>query len=895
MIWFERSRTRLATLQEGSSTVIDLPVDSGAETVLISGSLPTGLELQSNSIVGTPVEVPRETEFRFVLRATLNSDFEDRTFNILIQGADAPEWQTPEGLLPVGVSENFFILDSSPIDYQLSATDSDIQAGQELKYFIANGDGELPPGVTLTEQGRLIGVVDPILALEKEAAKGFFDENRYDRYPYDFAIKSTLGFDSFFYDSNIYDLVEPTRPPKKLNRFYEFRVSVSDGDTISKRTFRIFVVGDDFLRADNTIMQVGTGIFTADNTFVRTPVWLTPGELGFKRANNFITIFLDVLDTNTIPGILEYELLSKNPDGTRSSLPPGTEIDRLTGEIFGRVPYQPAITKEYTFTVRARRIFATTGILALQQFAVEEAEENATEIKINKIGDVAQKAVGLSFTKGTIAYEVISISTFDSRFDVITISQPLASSINEGETVDLGRISIGETETAVSDKTFTINLLGEIDSTIQWLTDFDLGSVSSNYISTLSVKAETTVPNSFLLYNIESGELPPGLELAFNGEIIGQIQNEQIAEDTNYEFSVKARDQYGFSAITGTFKLTVKNTDDIVYSDIYYRPLLTQEQRTVFRRFISDNAVFQPQWIYRPNDPRFGIQENINILAYAGIEQQEIQEYVAGIARFAKRRRFRVGEVKKAIARIPGTRTDVYEVVYLELNDIQEKSSQTVRKVETGSNKTITVDSIRTTPKDQNYDTEISSFVYIGQRFNSENKLYYVDKIFIDTRTGLEEVDLIGDFSIESREGEFTVDFVKGTATNIFYRPDNENTIRADSNIVKVSDPILDTLYVSSNINLRDELRILGKTDREFLPLWMRTSQPGQAQEIGYTLSIPLAYCIPGTADNVVAAIKASGLDFQNIDIEVDRFVINGTEEYSEEKYIIFGGYDYIV
>ena len=43
------------------------------------------------------------------------------------------------------------------------------------------------------------------------------------------------------------------------------------------------------LRADNTVMQVGTGIFTADNTYPRASVWLT-ADLGYKRANNYVTI-----------------------------------------------------------------------------------------------------------------------------------------------------------------------------------------------------------------------------------------------------------------------------------------------------------------------------------------------------------------------------------------------------------------------------------------------------------------------------------------------------------------------------------------------------------------------------------------------------------------------------
>ena len=67
-------------------------------------------------------------------------------------------------------------------------------------------------------------------------------------------------------------------------------------------------------------MQVGTGIFTADNTYLRTPVWLTPADLGFKRANNYVTIYLDVFDPNTVVGELTYQLQSTNDDGSASTL-----------------------------------------------------------------------------------------------------------------------------------------------------------------------------------------------------------------------------------------------------------------------------------------------------------------------------------------------------------------------------------------------------------------------------------------------------------------------------------------------------------------------------------------------------------------------------------------------
>ena len=69
--------------------------------------------------------------------------------------------------------------------------------------------------------------------------------------------------------------------------------------------------------------------------------------------------------------------------------------------------------------------------------------------------------------------------------------------------------SIGqEAESTFKDKTFTLTILGDVDSSLTWITPTDLGSISSNYISTLAVEATTNVPNGVLLYTLESGTLP---------------------------------------------------------------------------------------------------------------------------------------------------------------------------------------------------------------------------------------------------------------------------------------------------------------------------------------------------------------------------------------------------
>jgi len=834
-IWTKRSGIKLAILQERITTTVALPVDPNATVVLISGELPKGLRINGDALEGTPFEVPRTTIYRFVLRATLNDQSEDRTFSIDVEGADEPQWITEPDLLPIGTNDAYYLLDSAPVDFQLRVRDTDTSSGQKLTYFIANDGGQLPPGITLTEEGRLIGVVDPVLALQKAAGSGHYDVNNFDKYPYDFSIRSSQGFDSFYFDVTRYDLQTPTLVPKKLNRYYEFEVSVSDGDTIAKRKFRIFVVGDDFLRADNTLMQVGTGVFTADNTFVRTPIWLTPRDLGVRRANNYITLFLDIIDPNSLIGVVSYSLEETNDDGSDSVLPPGTTLDISSGEIAGVVPYQPAVTREYKFTVKATRFTANTS------------------------------------------------------------------------------------EVAESKKTFVVRLLGEVESTINWLTNADLGDIPSNYISILSVKAETTVPDATLIYTLESGKLPPGLDLSFDGEIIGKINsfgtsdnpgltvfdNGQLILDNNdtkidreFKFTVKAQDQFGFSAITREFSITVSDPDDKLYSNVYYKPLLKSAQRLTFQEWLSNPEIFIPEYIYRPNDPRFGLQKEIKLLLYPGIETVLANRYVAAMATTTKRRNFKISDLKTAVAKTPGTDDIVYEVVYLEVKDPYEKDGKVASKITIKNNEKILVNSVRTTPDDPYYDILTRSQLPIALRYNADNVKYFDNFIEVTTRSnGVIQWVFGSDVYVETRNGGpgpgSNVTFTRGSTTNINIRPVPENTIRADSTAIKVSDPNSNTRYISNESNIRNKLRDLGRTERNFLPLWMRTSQEGSIQELGYTLAIPLVYCKPGTSETVKAAINFSNFDFRQFELDIDRFEIDSTTGVGEPKYFVFANYEY--
>lgn len=440
-LWSISSGSRLTTLIERSVVNLSLPLTNnitGIEIELISGELPTGTRLEGTNIVGTVYEVAFNRTFTSVIRAYYEDQFQDRTIEIAVTGPDDPQWLTNPGLLPVGPNNTLYILDNEIIDFQLMATDTDLPAGDVLSYFIANGDGELPPGITLTEDGKLFGIVEPLLSLDKRFQAGGYDTAPYSGLPIDYGILSSNGFSSFFYDTQTYDYNDPTANPRKLNRYYPFAVTVTDSDTFVRREFRIYVVGDDYLKADNTIMQASTGVFRADATNVRTPTWLTPGDLGFRRANNYVTLYLDVIDNPTLEGVITFTLESVNADGTPSELPPGLSLDSRTGEIVGYIPYQPAITTNYKFTVRVTRI--TTDLETVEIFAnfFEDTLLGKMSFKIFKVdltGDIDGvqdlfDLIGRDILLGRQQYRVTNVDSRNPDYDIIFLDQTLAPSIN---------------------------------------------------------------------------------------------------------------------------------------------------------------------------------------------------------------------------------------------------------------------------------------------------------------------------------------------------------------------------------------------------------------------------------------------------------------------------------
>ena len=1038
----------------------------------------------------------------------------DNTFDFIIKIYDSLEknWEVLNVIFdntpPDRVNQAYFVLDSSVVDFQLQAIDSDLAAGEKLRFFIGDDDGELPPGLSLSEDGRITGIVDPILALDIDAEPGY-DSGTYDNNPLDFGnIADDDGFDSYFYDTTFYGFSTPTRAPKKLNRYYNFRVTVEDDVSSVKREFRMYVVGDDFLRADNTIMKSGTGLFTADSTYLRKPIWLTPGNLGFKRADNYVTLFLDVFDPNSLLGTISYSIMPFNDDGTPSVIPPGLKLDGLTGELAGIIPYQPAVTKEYRFTIEAlRQESDSNDIVEINTSIIEDTLSGKSNIKIRKLPTTRDDGIsdldsllGQTINIDNNMYDVESVNDMNEDYDVLELSRPLeptykaskpleiyrdaingdgflyvkelsqadldfyknktlnysstesyklvddyltttlwkeyveyeiqsddssgdlqfnytlagiepvpgetfreaferylltfdvttseyriitfsdryinfeilstdktrtrnkfvsvissddssvvnttrsdpfykvplsanlTRSISKNTQITFGalaqtlivqRISTTNIEVVSTQKTFTINVLGDVSSEINWITGNDLGNILANRISTLKIEATTTLEGSSLRYDLIGGKLPFGLTLKRDGELVGkanQYSNSQglglttidsrtttfdgstTTIDRKYRFKVLARDRFGYSASVREFTLVVNDVDSKVYSNVFMQPFPNITQKTAFESFINDYRVFTPEYIYRPFDENFGVQKNLRTLAYAGIEAKSISYFVAAATKNHKKKQFRFGELKTAIAKKPGTNDVVYEVVYVEIVDpMQPNVGNTNFTVRSKTGEALKVNDVKLETKDDVTAVDEGADVYTITPRDGEIIRIPTSQgtISITTREGVVEVPAQAQLEIVAQDGTIIVFRSTGTtaandtATNRL-RP-KYDVITIDNNSILVSQNANVLRYISNIGNMRKRIEEIGANEREYLPLWMRSSQTTTGQELDYVTAMPLCFCKPGTGELVKENIINNGFEFNQIKYEIDRYIVSNTANNENEQFVVFGNYKYNV
>ena len=112
-----------------------------------------------------------------------------------------------------------------------------------------------------------------------------------------------------------------------------------------------------------------------------------------------------------------------------------------------------------------------------------------------------------------------------------------------------------------------------------------------------------------LSYSVTSGSLPTGITLSEQGNLIGTIDPSDFTDSTRaFTFTVTVSDQYQSAATSQEFTLNIS----IPYTTVEYGNMTGHAtsfiDQNIFYNIAQDPNINSPEYVYRPEDPTFGMR-----------------------------------------------------------------------------------------------------------------------------------------------------------------------------------------------------------------------------------------------------------------------------------------------
>jgi len=619
----------LGTIAEGlfyNTPVIAQDPDGGTvKYILVAGELPEGVQVQLNgSIEGVPVPYVRVKGVPTEVAEDVTSKFAIRAYveeNGQIRLNDRTFSLTVTGQ---DIPEFTTPAGSLGNFYDGVVVDIDIEFSDDDPsdtVTVSLDSGELPPGLSVSSTGKISGWILPVAPLPETAIAGFDRDNSY--------------FDEFPFDFST----------RSINKNYQFTLKISDGKDSNIRTFEMYVISRDSLTADTTEITADSGIVTADLLSQRTPLiknypaatlTTAAGFIGTFRHDNFFAYQIEGLDLDGDP--FEFEIET----GDSTDIPPNLVFDRETGWLKGYFPDQGATETSYSFSI-----------------------------------------------------------TIYKRDNNQIVSDPYA---------------------------YSIKVLGDLSSSVTWLNGtlvpdrpvtspiYSLGTINSGATSMLAIQASTP-SNKQLQFRLKPGsypetpgvynKLPQGLSLLPNGEISGRatfntfaldggtttfdrarstrLDEDPTTFDQQFDFTVEVYTADGLISVFRTFRLFLNRAYNTPYESLYIRVSPPEEDRALIRTLIQNQDLIPPSVLYRPEDPYFGVSEEVEYVHAYSVDSATLEEYVTALGQNHFRKKLILGNIKTAQA-LDSNDNVVYEVVYADIVDtgVNQKGQSPGQSIKTG-------------------------------------------------------------------------------------------------------------------------------------------------------------------------------------------------------------------
>jgi hypothetical protein len=631
----------LGTIPEGVfyNTPLVAVADDTVYYQVIAGKIPPGIQLNETGILsGIPQVVTHDTTSQFVVRAytihtaagiSIPNALADRTFAITVTGSATVNWRTPAGRIATyndgtqvyGLQVEYNTIDPNFIN------------------VVTLIDGSLPPGLTISNKGVISGYITP-----------------------DFTTHIT-------------------------QHTYTFTLRVTNGFSTDVRTFNILIFARATMTADNAYplpppnqlyLSADQTFPTADETPVQTPIITTlPGSIGSTRSDNFYAFQFTGFD----PYYNNFEFIAT------TTLPPGLTLDPATGWLYGYIPYGGVVSADYTFKILAAEtnnyVAPITGLVA-----------NGTAITVTF---AAQPTPPYPIGE-TIVVANVNPAKYNGSYtvtDCTTTSVTYASSTTD-DYVSGGVIASNFSTPYM----FSLTITGPTSTDIVWLTPADsieraqnpssLGLIDNGATSTFYVKAIAVsgIPLQYRLLSGSDSRLPQGLELLPSGNIAGRVSFDTFAldggtttfdvglntvhEPTTFDmlavFTVNAYSVNGLVNVNKTFSIRVVRRYQEPYDNLYIQAMPPQNDRDLLNSLLQNPTIFNPELIYRADDPNFGVANRVVYNHAYGLTAATYDDYVASMDLNHYWKNLVLGKIKTAQAR-DDLGNVIYDVVYSEIID----------------------------------------------------------------------------------------------------------------------------------------------------------------------------------------------------------------------------------
>jgi len=579
--------------------------------------------LQGVPTILDPVVVDESRVYRFTIRATNSlGRITDRAFSLNITNIYGPIIEPETKLLGSYYDGTFY-------NKQLEVVQ--LNPNVQIEWKVTSG--ELPPGISLTADGAITGYLEPLVLTGNYGPAGFDGA--------DYVVNGDPA-------SGIVSQEEYDTAPYEFNQLsqsltYTFTVQAFDGANYDLQTYVLNVVSRVGMTADSTL-HIDDTFLTIDSGNVRIPVIRNISSmLPAGRQDSYYAFKVDGYDFSHKD--LTYRIV--NTVGT-----------------YDGSPFDPLWDDSYN------------GVVDLDRPAPDGVPGGFDEVfasTSNLPGVLLDEDTG--WIHGKLNVQTTALEEYN--FGIVAC-----------------KIEDDGLEYCSVPKYFTLPVIGDPNSIITWTSPSDLGTINNGTISELSVNAVSAVGKELVYTLVDevktSCRLPQGLVLLPSGEISGRatfeafniddytttFDNNQLTIDRTATFKVKAETVDGTSNVTQTFTLKLNVIDKEPYENLYIKAMPSLPQRQIYNNLISDTSIFDPEFIYRPLDPYYGIQEELKMLFLPGLSASELSMYQESMIRNHFNKTYIFGDVKTAYV-LDDTYKVKYEVVYLEVTDPGENADGT--------------------------------------------------------------------------------------------------------------------------------------------------------------------------------------------------------------------------